>query len=277
MDTLTKYPADPNQRVNGENTALSLVAHETGHRWGATLRFRDGGGGNDAWLGRQLAHWSFFTDSDASVLEGNEIQDSGGSFRTGAPSLRYSPFDLYAMGLLREAEVRGDLLRGVPRHHRAHDRRLQPRKRAALGREHDRHAARGDDRRTSSPRWARAVPAAGSGPREHRQAWIYVTSAGRTADPAAIAKLETFRRAFEDFFAQATGGRMTRRDPPRMSVRLGRGALEAIRREAARAYPHEACGALVGSSQADVSEAPALRTARRRAPPRDSPSRPPTT
>ena len=52
-------------------------------------------------------------------------------------------------------------------------------------------------------------PAAGSGPREHRQAWIYVTSAGRAADPAAIAKLETFRRAFEDFFAQATGGRMS--------------------------------------------------------------------
>ena len=43
-----------------------------------------------------------------------------------------------------------------------------------------------------------------------------------------------------------------------MSVRLGQGALEAIRREAARAYPHEACGALVGSSQADVSDAPAL-------------------
>lgn len=36
------------------------------------------------------------------------------------------------------------------------------------------------------------------------------------------------------------------------------GALEAIRREAARAYPHEACGALLGPAQAEVSEATAL-------------------
>ena len=52
-------------------------------------------------------------------------------------------------------------------------------------------------------------PRAGSGPASHRQAWIYVASAGRPADPAAISKLETFRRAFEGFFAQATGGRMS--------------------------------------------------------------------
>ena len=134
MDTLTKYPADPNQRVNGENTTLSLVAHETGHRWGATLRFRDGGGSNDAWLGRQLAHWSFFTDSDASVIEGNEIEDSGGSFRTGDAVAA-----LLAVRPLRDGSAPrvgggGDLLRGVPRHHRAHDRRLQPRELAALGR-----------------------------------------------------------------------------------------------------------------------------------------------
>jgi hypothetical protein len=38
---------------------------------------------------------------------------------------------------------------------------------------------------------------------------VYVVSRGRTADPAAIAKLETIRRAFEDYFASATGGRMS--------------------------------------------------------------------
>jgi len=209
MDTLTKYPADPNQRVNGENTSLSLVAHETGHRWGATLRFRDGGGSNDAWLGRQLAHWGFFTDSDASVLEGNEIQDQGGgSFRTGAPSLRYSPFDLYAMGLLPESEVEATFYVETPVITEpttgGFNRDSAPRSDVSLT---------GTRREVTigavvSEMGARS-PAAGSGPRVHRQAWIYVTSAGRAADPAAIAKLETFRRAFEDFFAQATGGRMT--------------------------------------------------------------------
>jgi hypothetical protein len=52
-------------------------------------------------------------------------------------------------------------------------------------------------------------PAAGSGPFRHRQAWVYVSSAGRAADPAAIAKLESFRQTFETFFANATGGRMS--------------------------------------------------------------------
>ena len=41
MDDLGKYPSDPVQRANGENSTLALVAHETGHRWGATLQFRD--------------------------------------------------------------------------------------------------------------------------------------------------------------------------------------------------------------------------------------------
>ncbi len=52
-------------------------------------------------------------------------------------------------------------------------------------------------------------PPASRSPRVHRQAWVYVVSLGRTADPAAIAKLETIRRAFEGFFVDATGGRMT--------------------------------------------------------------------
>jgi len=208
MDTLTKYPTDPNQRVNGENTSLSLVAHETGHRWGATLRFRNGGGSDDAWLGRQLAHWSFFTDSDASVIEGNEIQDSGGSFRTSAPSLRYSPFDLYAMGVLSESEVGATFYVESPVITEpttgGFDRESPPRSGVSMtGTRRDVTIGA-----VVSEMGARS-PAAGSGPREHRQAWIYVTSAGRAADPAAISKLETFRRAFEDFFAQATGGRMT--------------------------------------------------------------------
>ena len=52
-------------------------------------------------------------------------------------------------------------------------------------------------------------PPASRAPRVHRQAWVYVVGRGRTADPAAIAKLETIRRAFEGFFLGATGGRMS--------------------------------------------------------------------
>src|SRR6185436_6562961 len=201
-------PSSPNARVNGENTSMSLVAHETGHRWGATLRFRDGGGDNDAWLGRQLAHWSFFTDTDASVLEGNEIQDQGGSFRTLAPSQRYSPFDLYSMGLLRESEVPAtfyvDSAVVTDPTSLGLNRESAPRSAVSMN---------GTKREVTIAAVVAAMgarnPAAGSGPFRHRQAWIYVSSAGRAADPAAIAKLETFRRTFEQFFANATGGRMS--------------------------------------------------------------------
>lgn len=208
MDTLTKYPSDPSARVNGENTTLSLVAHETGHRWGATLKFRDGEGTNDIWLGRQLAHWSFFTDSDASVIEGNEIQDAGGSFRTGTPSQRYSPFDLYAMGVMRESEVPATFYVASPVI-------TDPTTLSASRDSSPRSGVSMTGTRTDvtidavvAAMGARS-PAAGTGPRLHRQAWVYVTSAGRPADAAALSKLDSFRHAFEGFFESATGGRMT--------------------------------------------------------------------
>jgi hypothetical protein len=55
----------------------------------------------------------------------------------------------------------------------------------------------------------RRDPSAAKSPRTHRQAWVYVVGRGRTADPAAVAKLEGIREAFEGFFVEATGGRMT--------------------------------------------------------------------
>ena len=115
MDTLTKYPADPEPaRQRREHRRCRWWPTRPGTAGGPHCASATAAGANDAWLGRQLAHWSFFTDSDASVLEGNEIQDAGGSFRTTAPSLRYSPFDLYAMGVLRESEVPPTFYVGTP-------------------------------------------------------------------------------------------------------------------------------------------------------------------
>ena len=77
--------------VSSARTArVSVLGQEVGHRWLAYFDFRDHNRQqSDALLGRQLAHWSFFMDSDASVMEGNDIEDlGGGSFRTiggGAP------------------------------------------------------------------------------------------------------------------------------------------------------------------------------------------------
>ena len=209
MDTLTKYPADPTAFVNGEYTPVALVGHETGHRWGATLKFRDASGGvSDAWLGRQLAHWSFFTDADASVLDGNDIQDLGGSFKTLTPVQRYSPFDLYSMGVLAESDVPSTFYvdSGVATDPPSLTLSRQTAPRSSV-------TMTGTRRDVTIAQVVSAMgkrsPAAGSGPFQHRQAWIYVTSAGQSADAASIAKLDGFRRAFESFFASATGGRMS--------------------------------------------------------------------
>jgi hypothetical protein len=205
MDDLGKYPADPTQRANGENSTLALVAHETGHRWGATLQFREASGASsDAWLGRQRAHWSFYCDSDASVLEGNEIEDQGGgSFRTTATVSRYGPFDLYAMGLLGESEVPRAFYVESPAG-ASQDRESAPRTGVAFTGTR-REVSIGDVVAAMGPR----NPPASRSPRAHRQAWVYVVGRGRTADPTAIAKLEAIRRAFEGFFSDATGGRMS--------------------------------------------------------------------
>ena len=87
MDWIGKYPEDPLQTFLGENSTVSVLGQEVGHRWLAFLEFRNHTGArSEALLGRDQAHWSFFFDSDASVMEGNDIEDlGGGSFRTTAP------------------------------------------------------------------------------------------------------------------------------------------------------------------------------------------------
>ena len=47
---------------------------------------------------------------------------------------------------------------------------------------------------------------------------------------------------------------MSTTEAPTSTVRLARATLETIRREAARAYPHEGCGALLGPASGEVEE-----------------------
>ena len=90
MDSIDTY-AD----VDG----FEFLGHEVGHRWLARI-------GVGPLLGRGGVHWSFFLDSDASVMEGNAIADRGrGRFETVDFARRYSALDQYAMGLRLAAEV----------------------------------------------------------------------------------------------------------------------------------------------------------------------------
>jgi hypothetical protein len=208
MDSLTKYPDDPAARVPGigENSTLSVLGQEVGHRWLAFLNFRDHNGRtSQALLGRGEAHWSFFFDSDASVMEGNDIEDlGGGSFRTVATVQRYSALDQYAMGLLRDSDVPSFFWVESPTN-------IVPNRVSEDGPQTG--VTFNGTRRTVTIQDVTAVegarqPSVAESARVHRQAFIYVTTSA-TTNQADVAKLDNIRRQWGTFFNQATNGRMT--------------------------------------------------------------------
>jgi hypothetical protein len=107
MGDLSRYPTSPTAKFLDPDSTLSLIGHEAGHRFLAFPNFEDPNGNvTDLLLGRQRAHWNYFMDSDASVMEGNDIQDNGdGSFTTVAATERYSKLDQYLMGLVPASAV----------------------------------------------------------------------------------------------------------------------------------------------------------------------------
>jgi len=206
MDWLGKYPDNPLSRFLGENNTVSVLGQESGHRWLAFLEFRDRTGAkSDVLLGRDLAHWSFFFDSDASVMEGNDIEDQGGgAFRTAAAVKRYSALDQYAMGLLAPSQVPSFFYVENPVN-MSSTRTPESAPEVGITFNGTRRDVLIDDViRVLGAR----VPAAADSPRVHRQAFLYLVSNGKTADSGQVAKVDTIRKAWETFFLQATDGRM---------------------------------------------------------------------
>jgi hypothetical protein len=201
MDALSKYPDDLSLRFLGEDSTLSVLAHEVGHRWLATALFRDGSTTSRELLGRDQVHWSFFMDTDGSFLEGNDIAPLGdGSFRTVGASLRYGALDQYLMGMRDAAEVPAFFFVRNPRG-AVTDRGQKPRTGVVLD---------GSRKDVSVADIVAAIgarnPAAAPWSRPFRQAFIYVVVGG-APDPNALEKLERIRAAWPAFFAQSTEGR----------------------------------------------------------------------
>ena len=206
MDRLGKYPNDPTTRFLGENNTLSVLGQEVGHRWLAYFNFIDHTGlRSEELVGRDLAHWSFFMDSDASVMEGNDIEDlGGGSFRTAGAVRRYSRLDQYAMGLLPPAEVPPFFYVQSPVNMSSQKTKDSAPQTGVTFNGTRRDVLIGD---VISVHGAR-VPDAAQSPRVHRQAFLYVVGAGRSVDSGEVAKVDRIRQQWEAFFLQATDGRM---------------------------------------------------------------------
>jgi hypothetical protein len=185
---------------------FEVLGHEVGHRWLATLRFRDASGKiRGELLGRGESHWSFFLDSDASVLEGNEIETRPGRFETVDVARRYSPLDQYAMGLRAPGEVPPFFfVEGADDFHPDRPYKVSSLPEVGVsftGRA--RPVTIGDVVAALGPR----RPPAGSMPPPWRVAFLLVADDAGPATPRRTTALGRIRTRFEEWFHAATDGR----------------------------------------------------------------------
>jgi hypothetical protein len=218
MGDVRRYPRDPNGRVFGtasRMTTLALLAHEVGHRFLARAEVAHPGVASDVLLGRQSSHWSFFLDSDASFLEGNDIvEESPGRFRTVATVSRYSTLDLYLMGFADPSEVAPFFIvtggsasaSGEPL-----DNESSPREGVAI-------AGTRTDMRIEEVIQALGErrPRAGEAQTAFRHAWVLLSRSGASPTSEQISLLLDARDAFAPFFNEKTLGRGT------IETRIGR-------------------------------------------------------
>ena len=208
MGPLKQYPPDPYEplrdlRPSSQESTLAILAHEVGHLFLAYASIRDPlNPSARPLLGRQLAHWSFVFNSEASHLEGNRIQDNGPSasprFLTSGNSQQYAPLDQYLMGLLAPEEVEPTFVvtqasvsanrapqRGVAFNGQRLDVRVQ-----------DIIAAEGPRR-----------PDHTVAQRRFRAAFLLVVGRDRPASDYDLGRLERLRQEFESYFRESAGGR----------------------------------------------------------------------
>lgn len=105
MAALGRYALNPRDRAYTQT--LGVLAHELQHRFGSKLRYQaaDGALRSDL-LGEAGVHWSYFLDSDASLMYGSDWEArSGGEFESVQVRHRFSLLDLYLAGLAAPSEV----------------------------------------------------------------------------------------------------------------------------------------------------------------------------
>jgi len=151
-------------------------------------------------------HWSFFLDSQASVLEGNSIRDlGGGRFETVDFTRRYSLLDQYAMGLRGPDEVPPFFYVEAAddfRPNRGYKAGSTPE--AGVSFTGLRRDVRIDQVIAAlGPR----VPPAGQAPTLWHQAYVLVSDAGAVATDARRAAVARIRAHFEPYYRAATDGR----------------------------------------------------------------------
>ncbi len=202
MNQLAAYPDDPDKIFLGTNSAVNLLAHESGHRWMAYVHL--GPNKLTSLLGRDNEHWSFYFNTQASVMEGNEIRDNGdGSFTTTAATTRYSALDQYLMGFLDPAGFESMFY--VTNISGTFQNASSPPAVGVTFRGTRQNFTIDDIIAAEGPR----IPDASLAPKILRQAFILVIPQGTTAPQSDIDKLSRIRRRWQQFYFDATNGRGT--------------------------------------------------------------------
>lgn len=193
VSRIASNPTDP----KFEET-LTTLAHEQMHRWGASVKFRDGSGNlSSSLLGKDGEHWSYLLDSDASVMYGNDWQDNGDGTFTSTGSMKYySPLDLYLMGVYDKAQVPPMLLIDNPA--------IDPAELPAIGATITGAAKYLSIDDIIAAEGAR-IPDASSSQKSFRTAFILIT-APDTFTGNELPGIEAIRSGWAGRFAQLTGG-----------------------------------------------------------------------
>lgn len=210
MGPLSQYPIDPYRpvglrgQITGDNT-MTILGHETGHLFLALASIRDDNFPDDRpMLGAGFAHWSFNFNSEASLLEGNRIQDNGPTqlnrFLTIGTVEGYSPLDQYLMGLRAPEEVPSTFL-------------VYPASTSATRLPQSGVSFRGTRLDVTVPdivaAEGRRIPDHTVEQRNYRFAFVLIVPEGQTPDPDQIAQLERYRAEFVSYFRRVTGERAT--------------------------------------------------------------------
>ncbi|MBI3935249.1 MAG: hypothetical protein HY316_11215, partial [Acidobacteria bacterium] len=244
MGNLSRYPADPSQVfLRGVDSTLSIMGQEAGHRFLTYVRFRDPETNTNSTglLGRDLQHWSFFFNSDASVMEGNRIRDNGnGTFTTTGAVEHYNEFDQYIMGLRPPEEVGPSFLVKNP------SLPLSPGTAPALGVNFSGQRVNvtiDDIIAANGPRLPNSVTAR----KRYNYAFILVTPRGTQPSAGEVSHLDRIRQDWEPFYAQATSLRSVASTTLLRSLQIQPGlmATEAGAQQTARVEVSSAMGAEV--------------------------------
>jgi uncharacterized protein (TIGR03437 family) len=204
MGWTAKFPSDPTQVIPlaAPNSTLSVLGQEAGHKWLAHFRYPFGADArSDILLGRDDDHWSFFFNSDASVMEGNLIKDNGnGTFTTTDVVKRYNGFDQYAMGLIPAEQVASSFVVTNP------SSAIEPSHAPQSG-----VSFSGTKLDVTMDKIVQAngprLPHAAVAPKNFRFAFVLIAGAGTTASTSQIQLVDTIQQAWQVYWNTVTSGR----------------------------------------------------------------------